>query len=206
MSTFACFRGRAFPGTPYSSPYMWQNWINQFGPKQGCCPLLAKFRKLYDNSFARALGGAFAAGTNTMALIQTCQIQAIMTVPQRLCFFAQLSNCNPATCWHIELSMLGLVHLSISIHLSTENKPWAGPGRSFCHGNEHHGIDPSIFSSGPSWLFHQRLSFSAQRANCNLSQILLLFLCSLGVWAKATRCCKQPELFRDTPPAPRQQA
>ena len=31
----------------------------------------------------------------------------------------------------------------------------ASPGRSFCHGNEHHGIDPSIFSSGPSWLFHK---------------------------------------------------
>ena len=31
----------------------------------------------------------------------------------------------------------------------------ASPGRSFCHGNEHRGIDPSIFSSGPSWLFHK---------------------------------------------------
>ena len=74
-------------------------------------------RYSYDNSFAPALGGACAMGTNTMALIQTCQIQAIMTVPQRLCFSAQLSNCNLATCWHIELSILGLLHLSISIHL-----------------------------------------------------------------------------------------
>ena len=72
---------------------------------------------LYNNSFAPALGGAFAVGTNTMALIQTCQIQAIMTVPQRLCFSAQLSNCTLATCWHIEL-ILGLLHLSFSIHLS----------------------------------------------------------------------------------------
>ena len=43
-----------------------------------------------------------------------------MTVPQRwqrLCFSAQLSNCNLATCWHIELSIMGLVHLSIRIHL-----------------------------------------------------------------------------------------
>ena len=32
-----------------------------------------------------------------MALIQTRQIQAIMTVPQRLSFSAQLSNCNLAT-------------------------------------------------------------------------------------------------------------
>ena len=57
-------------------------------------------------------------GTKTMALIQTHQIQAIMTVPERLSFPAQLSNCNLATCWHIELSILGLIHLSISIHFS----------------------------------------------------------------------------------------
>ena len=38
----------------------------------------------------------------------------IMTVPQRLCFSAQLSNCNVATCWHIELGILGLLHLSIA--------------------------------------------------------------------------------------------
>ena len=31
-------------------------------------------------------------GTNTMALIQTCQIQAIMTVPQRLSFSAGLGT------------------------------------------------------------------------------------------------------------------
>ena len=40
-----------------------------------------------------------------------------MTVPQRLCFSGQLSNCNLATCWHIELSILGLLHFSISMHL-----------------------------------------------------------------------------------------
>ena len=39
-----------------------------------------------------------------------------MTVPQRLSFSAQLTNCNLATCWHIELSIRG--HLSIIIHLS----------------------------------------------------------------------------------------
>ena len=57
-------------------------------------------------------------GTNTMALIQTHQIQAIMTVPHRLSFSAQLSNCSVGTCWHSELSILGLIHLSISIHFS----------------------------------------------------------------------------------------
>ena len=45
-------------------------------------------------------------------------IQAIMTVPERLSFSAQLTNCNLATCWHIQLSILGLLHLSMSIHLS----------------------------------------------------------------------------------------
>ena len=73
--------------------------------------------RLYNNSFAPALGGACVMGTNTMALIQTSEVQAIMTVPQRLCFSARLSNCNLATCWHIELSILGLPHPSISIHL-----------------------------------------------------------------------------------------
>ena len=180
-----------------------------------------------------------------------------MTFPPRLSFSAQLSNCNRATCWHIELSILGLLHDSISIHLRISfrcfvkffwlnisfglflaqpqksidvykgllpreglprqtwqhhlrrNKDvnswikfrlysnffvpsepaiaafgetqdvnssikfiqqffWTSLGRSLCHGNEHHGIDPSIFSSGPSWLFHQRLSFSAQLTNCNV--------------------------------------
>ena len=87
-------------------------------PRQTCINhILIKFRLLYDDSFAPALGGAFAMGTNTMALIQTCQIQAIMTVPQGLSFSAQLSNCNLVTCWRTELSILGLVHLSIRIHL-----------------------------------------------------------------------------------------
>ena len=67
-----------------------------------------KFR-LYNNSCAPALGGACAMGTNAMALIQAFSVQAIMTVPQRLHFSAQLSNCNLATCWHIELSILGLL-------------------------------------------------------------------------------------------------
>ena len=53
-----------------------------------------------------------------------------MTVPKRLSFSAQLSNCNIAACWHIELSILGLLHLSISIHLSNIvvlwNSFWAG--------------------------------------------------------------------------------
>ena len=57
-------------------------------------------------------------GTNTMALIQTCQIQAIMTVQKRLFFSARLTNCNLATCWHVELCTLSLLHLSYNIHSS----------------------------------------------------------------------------------------
>ena len=38
-----------------------------------------------------------------------------MTVPQRLSFSAQLTNCNVGPCWHIDLNVLGLL-LSISIH------------------------------------------------------------------------------------------
>ena len=57
-------------------------------------------------------------GTNTMALIQTSQIQAIMTVPQRLSFSAQLSNSNVATCWHVELGTFSLLHLSFNIYSS----------------------------------------------------------------------------------------
>ena len=57
-------------------------------------------------------------GTNTMALIQTCQIQAIMTVPKRLSFSARLTNCNVGPCWHVELCTLSLLHLSYNIHSS----------------------------------------------------------------------------------------
>ena len=80
-----------------------------------------KFRLLYDKSFAPALGGARTMGTKTMALIQTCQIPAIMTVPHRLSFSTQLSNCSVRTCWHSELSILGFIHLSISIHFSNSS-------------------------------------------------------------------------------------
>ena len=146
----------------------------------------------------------------------------MMTVPQRLSFSAQLSNCNVATCWHIELSILGLLHISMSVHWSnscscsfkffqlkitlgrilavacpTKEKlmptmacfcgiPFltdipklasvktrmlthrpnsyrpqfscASLGWSFCHENEHHGIDQNFLGSGhhESRLFHKR--------------------------------------------------
>ena len=47
---------------------------------------------------------------------------SIKTVPQRLCFCAHLSNCNLVTYWRNELSILGLLHLSISINLSNSFK------------------------------------------------------------------------------------
>ena len=111
MSTKACFRGKAFLGKPATITFGENKDVNSW----------IKFRLLYYKSLAPALGGACAMGTNTMALIQMCQIQAIMTVPERLSFPAQLSNCNLATCWHIELSILGLLHLSISIRLGNSS-------------------------------------------------------------------------------------
>ena len=137
---------------------------------------------------------------NTMALIQTCQIEAIMTVPLRLSFSARLTNCNVGPCLHVELCTLSLLHLSYNIHSSkgfscsmkfTTEKHWcpvstfsyfhgkaflgkpatitfgekklcvmdqiqtvvwqffcASLGRSLCHGNKHHGIDPNMSNSG----------------------------------------------------------
>ena len=51
------------------------------------------------DSVARGLGGACATGTDTMALIQTSQIQAIMTVPHRLCL--SLHSCQTALLAHV---------------------------------------------------------------------------------------------------------
>ena len=87
-----------------------QTCNNHFRRKQGC--VLIKFRLLYDNSFAPALGGACAMGTNTMALIQTCQIQAIMTVPERrssLHSWQTAMSAHVGTEWHI------LVHVGIQL-------------------------------------------------------------------------------------------
>ena len=119
VSIFSYFHGKAFPGKPATIT---------FGENKDVSWI--KFRLLYDNSFAPALGGACAMGTNTMALIQTCQIQAIMTVPKRLSFSVQLSNCNLATCWHIELSILGLFHLSISIRAIALVALWNSRGKN----------------------------------------------------------------------------
>ena len=41
-----------------------------------------------------------------------------LTLPHSLSFSAQPSNCNVATRWSIELSILSLLHLSFNIHLS----------------------------------------------------------------------------------------
>ena len=104
-----------------------------------------------------------AMETNTMALIQTSSIQAIMTLPQRLSFSAQLPNCDFATCWHVELSKLSVLQLSFNIHssngcscpiksyqvLSFENSHWAGLGRILsvaCATTEKHLCPVSTFS------------------------------------------------------------
>ena len=215
VSIFACFRGRVFLGIPYSSPRVaWQNWINQFGPKQGCCPLWAKFRLLYDNSFAPALGGAFAMETNTMALIQTCQVQAIMTVPQAglatQAIFPRVLLCP------LNIPKITIVHViacSFNLHISyycssvfweygqrlveygqaidpqnlSLSDFWKNPAfwRTLCHGNEHHGIDPNMLSIKfrPSWIMTvpRTLRFSAQLSNCNLATCWDIELSILGL-------------------------
>ena len=87
-------------------------------------------------------------GTSTIALIQTRYVQAIMTVPQRLSFSAQLANCNVGPCWHIRahnywcMLVFSFLHLlfigtiaSVVLPsswyqgLSFENSPWPGFGR-----------------------------------------------------------------------------
>ena len=60
------------------------------------------------------------------------------------------------------LQKLPLAKTRMSTHGSNLDWPvqqvfCARLGRSLCHGNEHHGIDPNILSSGhhKSWLFHK---------------------------------------------------
>ena len=211
-----------------------------------------------------------------------------MTVPQRLHFSAQLSDCNPATCWHIDLSILVLLHHSISIHFRKsfsccmkffqKNDPWAGLGRilhnhrktlmssvhlclfswegfprqtcinqvsktwmqfgpswlfhkgcislhscqtailphvgtlntaylafsfigasikfiqqffctsfgtSFCHGNEHRGLDPNMLSSGhhESWLFHKGC---VSLHSCQTAMLPHVALLNSAYWAFST--------------------
>ena len=132
--TFAYFRGKAFLGKPAKITFLEKKDVNSW----------IKFidGRLYNNSSAPALGGACAMGTNTMALIQTCQIQAIMTVEQRLYFSAKLTNCTVApmlACWtlHAQPSLRFFKHSfiraigSVGLLSSFRNKTRAGLGRIF---------------------------------------------------------------------------
>ena len=62
------------------------------------------------------LQGACAMETNTVALIRTRQIQAIMTLPETLSFSAQLMRCNVTyimgTCWVWDVLTFSFLHLS----------------------------------------------------------------------------------------------
>ena len=94
-SVYVClFSREGFPTQTYIKQVRWKHGC-KLGSNLDC--------RLYNNSFApgSALGGACARGRNTMALI------------------AQLSNCNVATCWQVELSILSLLQLSFNIHSST---------------------------------------------------------------------------------------
>ena len=107
MSNKACFCGKAFLSEPAKVTFGANKDVNSW----------IKFR-LYNTSFC--------ASEKLVPWERTpwhwskhlkFRPSWIMTVPQRLSFFEQLSNCNLATCWHIGLSILGLRLLSISIHL-----------------------------------------------------------------------------------------
>ena len=73
---------------------------------------------LYHNYFASALGGACAMGTNTMASKQLKFRPAWLFCKCCLSLHSSWSNCNVATCWHVELSKLSLLQLSFDIHAS----------------------------------------------------------------------------------------
>ena len=62
-------------------------------------------------------------GTNTMALIQTCYVQAIMTVPQRLSFSEQLTNYNVGPCWHV-MGHIGVCWHSAFFHSLGQQLQW----------------------------------------------------------------------------------
>ena len=71
-----------------------------------------KFRLLYDNSFVPALGAACAMRTNNKALIQTCQIQAIMTVPESC---LSLHSCQTAMLAHVGTEWHILAHVGFQL-------------------------------------------------------------------------------------------
>ena len=109
-------------------------------------------------------------------------IRAIMTVPQRLHFSAQLSNCNLATCWHVEHSILGLllhwsidqIHTTVLLHqLWDELLPWE---RTPWPWSKHVKFRPSWIMTVP-----QRLCFSAQLSNCKVATCCLIELSILGL-------------------------
>ena len=165
VSTFSYFHGKAFLGKPATIT---------FGEKKNVSWI--KFRLLYDNSFAPALGGACAMGTNTMALIQTCQIQAIMTVPHISTFHIKFIRAKTSVAlWNSRQKNTDVRCLLFPIFIMDQIQTvvWqffcASLGRSLCHGNEHHGIDPNMSNSGhhdssthlhPSYKIHSSKDFS----------------------------------------------
>ena len=99
-----------------------------------------------------------------MALIQTCQIQNIMTVPESLSFSAQLTKRNVGhvgTEWHtlahvgIQLSLpfIHYIHWENSFSgsirfFSFENSPWASLGRILVRNHRKHSCPQRHASVG----------------------------------------------------------
>ena len=55
-------------------------------------------------------------GTNTMALIQTCQNSGHQKCSTKAVFLCAADKLQVATCWHVELGTFSLLHLSFNIH------------------------------------------------------------------------------------------
>ena len=79
-----------------------QTCKNDLRQKQGC-KLMSQIWTVQQFVCA-SLGRSLCHGNEHHGIdtnIQTCSVQAIMTVPQRLPFSAQLSNCNVGPRWHV---------------------------------------------------------------------------------------------------------
>ena len=74
--------------------------------------------RLYNNSLASALGGA-CAGNQHHGIDPNMSNSGHHDSSRQAVFVCTADKLQCCTCWHIELSILGLLHLSISIHLST---------------------------------------------------------------------------------------
>ena len=99
MPTFASFRGRAFLGTPYSSPYV-AKLNKSVWSETRMLSAIGQIQTLVWQFFCPSFGRSFCRRERTQwhwSKHLKFRPSWIMTVPQRLSFFAQLPNCSLAT-------------------------------------------------------------------------------------------------------------